>query len=157
PTPLGSAALIGGVATLTVSALTRGSHSITASYGGDGSKFTASASGTIATVAGTATGGYNGDGIPATLASRPNAEDVAIDPSGTIYIADTYNYRIREIVKATGQIITVAGNGTAGYSGDGGPATSAQLLVPRAIAVDAAGNVYIADTDNQRVREVVKA
>ena len=83
---------------------------------------------------------------------------MAVDASGNLFIADTDNNRIREVVKATGNIITIAGNGTAGYSGDNGPATSATARTsPYGVAVDASGNVFIADTGNNRVREVVKA
>ena len=82
---------------------------------------------------------------------------MAVDSAGDLFIADWYNSVVREVVKATGDIVTIAGNGTAGYSGDGGPATAAELAVPEAVAVDAAGNVFISDTFNNVVREVVKA
>ena len=80
-----------------------------------------------------------------------------MDAAGNLFIADYYNDVVREVVKATGDIITVAGSGTPGYSGDGGPATSAELSYPESVAVDAAGNLFIADDNNQVVREVVKA
>ena len=112
-------------------------------------------------------GGYSGDGGPATSAELNNPYAVAVDASGNIYIADTYNRRIRK-VDASGTITTVAGNGyegsgdLGGYSGDGGPATSAELAQPFGVAVDntgniyidAGGNLYIADTNNHRIRRV---
>ncbi len=112
-----------------------------------------SASGTITTVAGTGTAGYSGDDGPAASAELNVPQDVAVDSSGNIYIADTQNDRIRE-VSASGTITTVAGTGTAGYGGDGGPAASAELNVPQGVAVDSSGNIYIADTQNDRIREV---
>ena len=77
-----------------------------------------------------------------------------MDDSGNIYIADTQNNRIRMVTASTGIISTVAGNGTVGYSGDGGAATSAELTYPNGVAVDSVGNIYIADTQNNRIREV---
>jgi len=109
--------------------------------------------GTIATVAGTGTAGYNGDGGPATQAQLNGPMGLAVDASGNIFIADTGNQRVRKIA-ANGSISTVAGNGSAGYGGDSGPATSAELNQPEGVAVDAGGNLYIADTVNDRVREV---
>ncbi len=111
------------------------------------------ASGVISTVAGKGTGGYSGDGGPASSAELSSPFGVAVDASGNIYIADDKNNRIRK-VDASGVISTVAGNGTGGYSGDGGPATSAELNSPSGLAVDSSGNIYIADTTNYRVREV---
>ena len=113
--------------------------------------------GTIITVAGNGTSGFSGDGGAATSASLRNPYGIAVDSSGNIFVADYLNDRIREIVKETGTIITVAGNGTSGFSGDGGAATSASLGYPQEITVDSDGNLFIADTGNQRVREVVKA
>jgi sugar lactone lactonase YvrE len=115
------------------------------------------ATGTILTVAGTGGAGYNGDGGPATKAMLNQPNGVAVDGSGNVYISDWHNNRIREVVQATGNIITVAGNGTAGYNGDGGPATSAMISYPGGVAVDQSGNVFIGDTSNERIREVVKA
>ena len=80
---------------------------------------------------------------------------VSLDSSGNLYIADTYNNRVRKVVG--GAISTVAGNGTRGYAGDGGPATSANLAGPWAVAVDSSGNVFISDTGNQVIREVAAA
>jgi hypothetical protein len=110
--------------------------------------------GIINTVAGEGTAGYSGDGGLATNAELYFPADSAIDASGNIYIADTWNYRIRKVNASTGIITTIAGNGTEGYSGDGGQATSAELNAPSSVALDSAGNIYIADSDNNRVRKV---
>ncbi|MHB1636414.1 NHL domain-containing protein [Acidiferrobacter thiooxydans] len=110
------------------------------------------ATGIITTVAGTGTAGYNGDGILATSAELDFPTGVAVDNAGNLYIADENNQRIRKVTVSTGDISTVAGNGTAGYNGDGILATSAELSAPRGVAVDNAGNLYIADENNQRIR-----
>jgi RHS repeat-associated protein len=110
--------------------------------------------GFISTVAFNGANSYSGDGGAASNASSEGAEGLAVDVSGNIYIADTYDQRIRKVSVATGIITTIAGNGTAGFSGDGGPATSAKLDLPSAIALDSAGNLYIADTQNDRIRKV---
>ena len=111
------------------------------------------ATGVITTVAGNGGTQSSGDGGPATSAGVvPQA--LAIGAAGYLYIADTSNHRIRGVDAGTGVIVTVAGNGTAGYAGDGGPATSASLASPRSVALDAGGNLYIADYDNYRVRKV---
>ncbi|MGP8217764.1 MAG: T9SS type A sorting domain-containing protein [Bacteroidia bacterium] len=109
-------------------------------------------SGIITTVAGDGNDGYQGDGGPATSASLGNPESIALDAYGDIFITDQNNYRIRE-VDATGNINTVAGNGTNGFSGDGGSATAAQISVSQGITVNSSGNVLI--TDGQRIREIV--
>ncbi|MGA7832360.1 MAG: NHL repeat-containing protein [Terracidiphilus sp.] len=108
----------------------------------------------ISTIAGNGTAGYSGDGNTATNAELNNPYGVAVDSSGNIYIADTYNNRIRKVTASTQQISTVAGNGTAGYSGDGGAATNAEVYLPTGVAVDSSGNIYIADYGNNRVRMV---
>jgi len=110
-------------------------------------------SGNISTVAGDGTPGFSGDGGLATIAELKNPDDVAVDPSGNLFIADTDNFLIRK-VDTSGIITTVAGNGGVGFSGDGGPATSARLNVVRGVAVDSSGNLFIADTGNQRIRKV---
>ncbi len=113
-------------------------------------------SGNISTVAGSGTatfGGFSGDGGPATSASLAFPNDVFVDGSGNIYIADTVNNRIRK-VDTSGIISTVAGNGILAFSGDGGPATSASLFFPNDVFVDGSGNIYIADTENNRIRKV---
>jgi myo-inositol-hexaphosphate 3-phosphohydrolase/streptogramin lyase len=110
--------------------------------------------GIISTVVGTGgVSGFSGDGGPATSARLRAPRVVEADANGNLYITDTENHRVRK-VDSTGKITTIAGTGTAGYSGDNGPATSAMLDNPHGVAVDAAGNVYIADSPNQRIRKV---
>lgn len=109
--------------------------------------------GTITTIAGNGTIGYSGDGGPAAQASLAGPMGVSVDSSGNIYIADSSNFVIR-MVDTAGIIHTVAGNHTPGFSGDGGPATSAQLSNPYGVLADGNGNFYIADTGNNRVRKV---
>ncbi|MGD0091341.1 MAG: MBG domain-containing protein, partial [Planctomycetota bacterium] len=111
-------------------------------------------SGTISTVAGNGTATFAGDSGPATAASLNFPAAVAVDSSGNVYIADSFNYRIRKVDATTGYISTLAGTGSYGYSGDNGPATSAALSQPTGVAVDAMGNVYIADCYNNRIRMV---
>lgn len=113
--------------------------------------------GDIATVAGNGTSSYGGDGGLATSAALTSADGLAIDASGNIYIADTLNSRIRMVASSNGRISTIAGNGTAGYSGDGGAATSGEIQYPQGIVLDASGNIYIADTQNNRIRVVSAA
>jgi uncharacterized protein (TIGR03437 family) len=108
--------------------------------------------GTVSTVAGNGAYGYSGDGGPATSAELDVPSGVAVDSAGNLYIADAQNHRIRKV--ASGKIWTVAGNGLPGYSGDGGPAARAQLAGPSGVAVDSAGNLYIADKGNSRIRKV---
>ena len=115
-----------------------------------------SASGVISTVAGTGVEGFSGDGGPAISAQLGSAIRVALDRAGNLYISDGGNHRIRR-VSPSGIITTVAGIGAQGYSGDGGQATSAQLSSPRGIAVDELGNVYFADSGNNRVRRISPA
>jgi uncharacterized protein (TIGR03437 family) len=112
--------------------------------------------GTISTVAGNGGSAFSGDGGQATNASLKSPRGVAVDAAGSLYIADSLNNRIRK-VSANGIITTAAGRGNATFSGDGGPATSASLDYPHGVAVDAAGNVYIADTNNNRIRKVSTA
>ena len=106
--------------------------------------------GKIQTVAGNGTAGFSGDGGPATSAEFFIAEGIFVDTAGNIFIADFGNERIRKVVASTGKIQTVAGSGTEGFSGDGGPATSAELNGPSGVFVDTAGNIFIADTENNR-------
>jgi len=110
-------------------------------------------SGVITTVAGTGETGHGGDGGPAVMAQLSGPHGLAVDGSGNLYIADTWNDRIRR-VGTSGVITTVAGNGKRGYSGDGGPAVMAQLSGPHGLAVDGSGNLYIADAWNHRIRRV---
>jgi hypothetical protein len=117
-----------------------------------------SASGIITTVAGSGavgflSGGFSGDGGPATAALLASPFGVAVDASGNLFIADSNNDRIRK-VSASGIITTIAGDATYGFSGDGGPAASASLWSPQAVAVDASGDLFIADFSNNRIRKV---
>ncbi|MBI4325065.1 MAG: VCBS repeat-containing protein [Chloroflexi bacterium] len=109
--------------------------------------------GIIRTIAGTGEAGYNGDGQPATAAQLSDPWGIAVGRSGDVFLADTFNHRIRRI-GADGIISTIAGTGEAGYSGDGGPAVQAQLDTPVSIATDNDGNVYIADFHNHRIRRI---
>jgi sugar lactone lactonase YvrE len=111
-------------------------------------------SGTITTVAGTGELGFSGDGGPA-IEAKFEANDLALDRDGNMYIADTENNRIRKVDK-DGIIHTVAGTGKEGYSGDGGPATKAALNLPTGIALDGEGNLFIACHHNSVVRKVDK-
>jgi hypothetical protein len=113
--------------------------------------------GIITTIAGTGTAGVGGDGGPATAAQVNYPVDAAVDAAGNVYIADGNNHRIRKVTAATGAMSTVAGTGVAGFLGDGGPATAARLYYPQSVAVDGAGNVYIADRSNHRIRKLTVA
>jgi RHS repeat-associated protein len=113
------------------------------------------ADGIITTVVGNGTAGYSGDGGPAIDAQIGHPGDIAVDSEGNLYIMDTDNYRVRK-VNLTGIITTVAGNGTAGYSGDEGPATEARIGYSEGITVDSEGNMYIADMNNHTIRGVDK-
>ncbi|MGA2654125.1 MAG: Ig-like domain repeat protein [Terracidiphilus sp.] len=165
---IGSGAISGTTATLTTSSLAAGSHSITAGWSGNTNynETTSSAiaqivtlqqsAGTINTMAGTGTAGYNGDGGPAINAEISGlylGMGVALDLSNNLYIADYGNNRIREVNASTGDISTVAGNGNRGQAGDGGPATSAEVI-PAGVALDSVGNIYIADYFYSRIRKV---
>lgn len=111
-------------------------------------------SGIISTFAGNGTAGFAGDGGPATAAEfNMSVYGIACDGSGNVYFANNTDNRVR-VVNTAGIINTMAGNGTFGFSGDGGPATAAELNAPFGVAVDASGNVYIADMLNYRVRMV---
>jgi sugar lactone lactonase YvrE len=112
-------------------------------------------SGQISTIAGAGIEGFGGDGGVATSAYLDTPTGVAVDTGGSVYIADSHNHRIRKV--SNGTIVTIAGTGVAGFSGDGAAATAAQLSLPSAVAVDAGGNIYIADTNNQRIRKIAGA
>ncbi len=109
--------------------------------------------GVISTIAGSGSGGYSGDGGPATNAKLSGPVAVALDALGNLFIADSINNRIRK-VGVNGVITTVAGTGSRAYSGDGGLATNAALATPSALAVDIFGNVFFADEGNNRIRKV---
>ena len=111
--------------------------------------------GTISTFAGTGSSGFSGDGGPATAAQFRAPWGVVFDASGNLYIADaTGTYRVRKVDAGTGIITTVAGNGSSGYSGDGGPATAAQVGSPDGLAIDAFGNLYVTQFDEHVVRKL---
>ncbi|MBI4903905.1 MAG: SMP-30/gluconolactonase/LRE family protein [Acidobacteria bacterium] len=123
-------------------------------YFGEGARVRRiSAAGVVSTVAGTGTSGFSGDGSPGNVARVSRPYNVVVDANNNVYFADTGNHRVRKIA-ADGTITTVAGNGTAGFAGDGGPATQARLSNPRGVALDRNGNLYIADSSNQRIRRV---
>src|SRR3990167_9172690 len=107
------------------------------------------AQGDITTIAGNGTVGPSGDGGPALDTSFGYTMGIALDSAGHLYIADYYNHRIRRVDAATGIITTVAGTGTEGGDGDGGPATLAQLYYPTDVAVDGADNFYVAAVTNR--------
>lgn len=113
-----------------------------------------SVAGIVTTVAGNGTQGFAGDYGPATTAELNSPSGLAMDTAGDLYIADSHNHRVRKVAANTGTITTIVGTGVAGFSGDGGSATMARLDLPTSLAVDVAGNVYVADTDNHRVRRI---
>src|SRR5580692_2955889 len=108
---------------------------------------------TITTVAGNGVSSYSGDGGPATQATLNNPVYVATDFFGNLFIADSNNNRVRR-VDSHGVITTVAGNGTADFSGDGGPATEATLNSPTGLCTDPSGDLFIADVGNYRIRKL---
>src|SRR5215467_2738763 len=110
--------------------------------------------GVITTVAGTGVSGYSGDGGPATRATLNQPYSLQIDTNGDIYIVDRLNAAVRKVAAATGIITTVAGTGTPGYSGDGGPGVLAQLREPNDCFLDGKGGLLIADIQDQRIRRL---
>jgi hypothetical protein len=113
--------------------------------------------GDIATVAGTGAEGYSGDDAAAISATLAGPSGVFVDTSGDIFITDTANFVIREVVASSGFIATVAGDNAQGFSGDGGPSTSAELNTPIGLFGDSTGNLLVADSDNSRIRKLVPA
>lgn len=106
----------------------------------------------ITTVAGTGTGGFSGDGGPATAAEFNNGA-IAFDAAGNLYVSERFNNRVR-VIMPTGMVHTFAGTGIAGFGGDGGPATAAQFSAPLGVTIDPSGNIYITDRGNYRVRKI---
>lgn len=111
---------------------------------------------TIKTIAGTGAAGYSGDGGPATSAQIANPYGLVIGPDGALYVCEIDNHRVRRIDLKSGKISTVAGSGTKGYSGDGGPATQASLNEPYEVRFDKAGNMFFVEMRNNIVRRVDK-
>jgi hypothetical protein len=109
--------------------------------------------GIITTIAGTGTPGYSGDNAPATSAQLDSPYGIAVDNTGNIYISESSNYVVRKI-NTSGIITTIAGNGTPGFTGDGGPATAATLKAPSNIGISSSGEIYIPDWQNHRVRKI---
>lgn len=116
-----------------------------------------SLTGVITTVAGNGSPGFGGDGFAATLAQLSFPIGIAVDAAGNIYIGDHGNHRVRKVDATSGNISTYAGTGTPGSTGEGGPATAAELNGPAGLTLDAAGNLYIADQYSNRVRKVTAA
>ncbi len=134
-------------------AVDRSGNLYIADYGNNRIRMVTASTGIITTIAGSNTIGFAGDGGPATKATFWFPTGIAVDSSGNVYIADTYNHVIRKI-STSGMISTVAGSNQGGYGGDNGPATKAELAAPQGVTLDASGNLYIGDTANQRIRYV---
>lgn len=111
--------------------------------------------GVITTIGGNGMAAFSGDGGPATSASFNQPLGVAVDAQGNVYVADTYNHRVRKIAAGSMTVTTIAGNGQQGFSGDGGTGTGASLSYPESVALDSTGDLYIADTYNSRIRKLV--
>jgi hypothetical protein len=152
----------GGAATAAATAYPQGTNVDSAGnvYFGDRGSFNvvrkvSISTGIISTVAGTGSGGYNGDNIQATTATLNVPYDVVLDSYGNLYIADCNNYRIRKVDASTGVITTVVGTGTASSTGDGSAATSATIYDPKFSRFDSSGNYYITEGSGSRIRKVV--
>ena len=120
-------------------------------YIADGNRVRKLVGGTITTIAGGVNAGFAGDGGPATAAQFNSPQGVTVDSAGNVYVADTFNSRVRKIA-TNGTITTVAGTGVSGYSGDGGLASNAQMRAPTGVAMDSAGALYV--TEHDRVRKI---
>ena len=133
--------------------LDRNGNLLIADSGNDKIKKIDMASGVITTIAGTGKARFSGDGDPATKAQLNEPRTLAVGPDGTIYVTEPKSNRVR-MIHPSGNISTFAGTGKAGFSGDGGPATKAQLNFVRGVGVDGAGTVFLVDSLNQRIRKV---
>lgn len=125
-----------------------------ADYGNNRIRMITASTGLISTIAGTGAGGFSGDGGYAINATLFNPSAIALDANGNIYFTEFSNHRVRMINRTTWKIYTVAGSGTAGYSGDHGQATNAKLNYPQGLTFDTAGNLFVADFDNNRIRKI---
>lgn len=152
--PDGSTATQVAIIAVSVALDAGGDIYIAQGYGGDagGSILKVTSDGIIHVVAGTGTIGFSGDGGAAASAMVDQPSSVAVDSSGNVYFADSFNNRIRKIVAGT--ISTVAGDGQAGWAGDGGLALSAELLQPHSIAIDSSGNIFELDTNTGVIRKI---
>ena len=158
-TSLGSTTLSSGSASFSTTNLAVGTHQLSALYEGTNTYYPSRSAGafpanTINSYAGNGTAGSTGNGGAATSAELSDPTSVAFDAAGDLFIADSANNEIRE-VNTNGIISIFAGTGTAGYSGDSAPATGAKLHTPSAVAFDSAGDLFIADTGNNVIREVM--
>jgi autotransporter-associated beta strand protein len=131
-----------------------GAGNVYVTNGGGNAAYKVAPGGSVTTIIGSGVYGFSGDGGPATNAAFKSLDGIARDGSGNIYVADQFNYRVRKDTVSTGIISTFAGSGTGNFWGDGGSATSAGINRPQGMAFDASGNMYIADTFNNRVRKV---
>jgi len=135
-------------------AITEGGDLLIAERGGNRVRLVSADDGLISTVAGSGAAGYGGDSGPAASARLRAPEDVALGPNGDLYVADTGNNSIRRVARATGIITTVAGTGAPGFGGDGGAAALASFAGPRSLEASPGGDLYIADTGNERIRRI---
>ena len=152
-TTLGTATLTSGTAILNTTALAAGTDSVSAVYGGT-TTFTGSTSATGTASINTVAGGGNAADRQALYTGLSDPAAVAVDSTGDLFIADTYNNIVREVKASTGAVTIVAGDGTYGYTGDNGQATAAELANPADIVLNGSGDLYIADTYNNVIREV---
>jgi trimeric autotransporter adhesin len=150
----GGPAILAGLKMPTGVALDSAGNLYIADQGNNAVRKVAAATSIITTIAGNGVAGYSGDGGPAARAQLNQPASVAVDSNGNVYIADEGNSAIRKVTAATGIITTMAGNGTLGFSGDGGPATAAELAHPFGVATGPGGRVYVADTGTNRIRAI---
>ncbi len=152
--PSGLAATAASVGAPQATALDQAGNLYFSELGDNVVRMVSAATGVETIVAGTGSAGFTADGVAATTSELNNPMGIAVDKAGNLYIADYYNYRVRMVAAGTGLISTVAGPGVSTILGDGGPATSAYVGEPSAVALDPAGNLYIADFFHNRIRMV---